>query len=449
MTETLEQWLAHQHRHAAAEMLKCVSARDVVKVRPGLKQTVRPVAGSIVASRVLGAYDPDPDYFFHWFRDSAIVIDAVRLLYETGELGAEALTHFGDFVQFSLSLGKLDGRTLTTSTQWRENVTPDFVQFLRGEELAQVSGDTVYADTRVNPDGTLDVLRWNRPQHDGSALRGLAVLRWLRTLAAGKPGAMSASALDDAERLLRVDLAFIAARWRQPSFDIWEDELGHDYFTLRVSAAALRLGADWLREAGDVEGATSLREAARDLLDWLDRFWLPDAGYYRSRIMPPGVSSTRMLDTSVILSVLHSRDGSDVHSAHDPRMHATLDRLEELFDRLLPINHGRPRERAPAIGRFADDTYYSGGAWYALTLGAAELCFLAADAPAPRNAESARWVARGDRFLATVRAFTPPSGDLSEQFDRRTGEQTSAKHLAWSYASFITCMTARRAVVSA
>jgi len=449
VTEPLEQWLGRERRHAAAEMLKCVSARDVVKVRPGLGQTVRPIAGSIVASRVLGAYDPDPDYFFHWFRDSAIVIDAVRLLYETGELGAEALTHFVDFVRFSLSLGELDGRALTTSTLWRENVTPDFVQFLRGEDLAAVSGDTVYADTRVNPDGTLDVLRWNRPQHDGSALRALAVLRWLRTLAAGTPGAVSAAALADAERLLRIDLAFTAARWRQPSFDIWEDELGHDYFTLRVSAAALRLGADWLREAGDVEGASALRDDARALLDWLDGFWLADTGYYRSRIMPPGVSSTRMLDTSVILSVLHSRDGSDVHSARDPRMHATLDRLAELFDRLYPINHGRPRERAPAIGRFADDVYYSGGAWYAATLGAAEFCFLAADASARGGEERSRWIARGDAFLATVRAFTPLSGDLSEQFDRRTGDQTSAKHLAWSYASFISCMTARRAVVFA
>jgi glucoamylase len=448
VTETLEQWLAREHRHAAAEMLKCVSARDVVKVRPGLGQTVRPVAGSVVASRVLGAYDPDPDYFFHWFRDSAIVMDAVRLLYETGDLGAEALTHFVDFVRFSLSLGELDGRALTTSAGWRDRVTPDFVQFLRGEELAAVSGDTVYADTRVNPDGTLDVLRWNRPQHDGSALRALAVLRWLRTLAAGSPAAVGAGALADAEQLLRVDLAFIAARWRQPSYDIWEDELGHDYFTLRVSAAALRLGADWLAEAGDAAGAAALRGDARALLDWLDRFWLPDAGYYRSRIMPPGASSTRMLDASVILSALHARDGSEVHSARDPKMHATLDRIEELFDRLLPINHGRPRDRAPAIGRFADDVYFSGGAWYALTLGAAELCFLAADTPTGVGEERARWVARGDAFLATVREFTPPSGDLSEQFDRHTGEQTSAKHLAWSYASFITCVTARRAVVS-
>ena len=91
-------------------MLKCVSARDVVKVRPGLGQTVKPVAGSIVASRVLGAYDPDPDYFFHWFRDSAIVIDAVRLLYETGELGTEALTHFVDFASACRSDSSTDAR---------------------------------------------------------------------------------------------------------------------------------------------------------------------------------------------------------------------------------------------------------------------------------------------------------------------------------------------------
>jgi glucoamylase len=49
--------------------------------------------------------------------------------------------------------------------------------------------------------------------------------------------------------------------------------------------------------------------------------------------------------------------------------------------------------------------------------------------------------------LQTVRAFTPPSGDLSEQFDKQTGAQTSAKHLAWSHAAFISCIAARRAAL--
>jgi glucoamylase len=451
VTESLEQWLGREYRHAATAMLTSVSATDIVKERPGFGQTIRPVAGAIVGSPVLAAWDPDPDYFFHWFRDSAIVIDAVRMLYEAGQLGAEALTHFADFVRFSLSLRALDGRALVASPRWRRNVTPDFEQYLRGDDLMLVSGDAVYADTRVNPDGTLDISRWARPQHDGPPLRAIAVLRWLRALGGNRARAndsFSAGALADAERLLRIDLAWTAAHWREPSLDIWEEELGLHYFTLRVSAAALNEGAEWLSAAGEAPTATALRAEAQAVRETLDGFWLEDAGHYRSRVMPPGVASAKMLDIAVILSAIHAGDGSETHSARDARMHATLAKLEQLFDRLYPINHERPRERAPAMGRYEGDVYHSGGAWYLATLGAGEFCFLAAAAHAPGSDERRTWLAHGDGFLETVRAFTPASGDLAEQFDQRTGEPTSAKHLAWSYAAFISCVTARRAVAS-
>jgi glucoamylase len=450
VTENLEQWIAREQRHAATAMLRSVSACDIVKERPGFGQTVRPLAGSIVASPVRGSYDPDPDYFFHWFRDSAVVIDAVRLLYEAGHLGAEALTHFADFLRFSLSLKELDGRALVKCPHWRQKATPDFEQYLRGDDLSTVSGDAVYADTRVNPDGTLDISRWTRPQHDGPPLRALAVLKWLRTLSAEQGRAnetVSADTLANAERLLHIDLEWTAARWREPSFDIWEEERGLHYFTLCVSAAALKDGAEWLDAAGETAEASALRAEAQAIRERLDDFWLEDAGHYRSRIMPPGVASSKMLDIAVILAAIHAGDGDEVHSVSDARMHATLEKLERLFDRLYAINRDRPPERAPAMGRYEGDVYYSGGAWYISTLGAAEFCFLAAAVHAPASDARKEWVARGDAFLQTVRAFTPASGDLSEQFDQRTGEQTSAKHLAWSYAGFISCVTARRAVV--
>jgi glucoamylase len=124
-------------------------------------------------------------------------------------------------------------------------------------------------------------------------------------------------------------------------------------------------------------------------------------------------------------------------------MHATLARLEALFDGAYPINRQRTADRGPAMGRYAGDVYYSGGAYYFSTLGAAEFCFRAAAA----SGDARSWVARGDAYLATVRRFTPPSGELSEQFDQSTGAQTSARHLAWSYAAFISTLSARRAVV--
>jgi glucoamylase len=121
-------------------------------------------------------------------------------------------------------------------------------------------------------------------------------------------------------------------------------------------------------------------------------------------------------------------------------MQVTLARLEALFDAEYPINHARPAGRGPAMGRYQGDVYYSGGAYYFSTLAAAEFCFRAAagqqDGPA--------FLERGEAYLGTVRAFTPPSGDLSEQFDQRTGAQTSARHLAWSYAAFISSVVARR-----
>jgi glucoamylase len=100
----------------------------------------------------------------------------------------------------------------------------------------------------------------------------------------------------------------------------------------------------------------------------------------------------------------------------------------------------------PAMGRYAGDVYFSGGAYYFSTLGAAEFCFLAA---AAQHERASAWISRGDAYLETVRRYTPDNGELSEQFDQRTGAQTSARHLAWSYAAFISCLVARRAVAGA
>jgi len=64
----LDEWIAGQARIAAAAMLAAISATHLVKDRPGFGQRIVPRPGSVLASPVPAAYDPDPDYFFHWFR---------------------------------------------------------------------------------------------------------------------------------------------------------------------------------------------------------------------------------------------------------------------------------------------------------------------------------------------------------------------------------------------
>jgi glucoamylase len=443
VSEALDLWVQRQYHHSAAAMMRSISPIGIVKHRPGFAQTVKPRKGSVVASPVLGAYDPEPDYFFHWYRDSAVVVDALRLLFEDAGVECHALAHFADFVQFSLSLQALDGRSLAgpgadpASPSWRDSIAPDYRQYVRtDEDLAAAHGEAVAGETRVNPDGTLDLSRWPRPQNDGPSMRAITLLRWRRSahFEAGLNGPVDA--------LLRADLEFTRRHWREACFDIWEEEKGLHYYTLRVAAAALEGGAGWFELQGERATALACRANVAEILRLLDGYWREDRQFYRSRILESNASSAKELDIAVIFAALHAAGDGDTHSARDPRMHATLARLERLFDDEYAINRSRGA-RAPAMGRYAGDVYFSGGAYYFSTLAAAEFCFRAAlTSPATGSL-----VERGDAFLETVRAYTPPSGDLSEQFDQRTGVQRSAQQLAWSYAAFISCAAARRQVI--
>ena len=400
----LERWIERERDHAAAMMLRSISPVGITKERPHFSQIIRPKPGAVVASPVLAAYDPDPDYFFHWYRDAALVMDALRLL--RAEV-AEAEGLFRDYVHFSLDLASLDGRAVTPG--WEDRAMPDFRRFLR-KNIAAAHGAAIPAETRVTPDGTLGVTDWPRPQHDGPALEALTLIRW------GVEG--------EAAELLRRNLAFVLRHARKPCFDIWEEEFGLHAYTLRVSAAALEEGAIWLDAWGETGEAETCRIEAAVIEAMLDDFWMESDAHIRSRKVEGGAPE-KILDVAVILAANHAR-------VRGARYSATLNRLEVLFDSTYAVNRGRPTTRAPAFGRYAGDKYYSGGAYYFATLGAAEFCY--------RNGERER----GDAYLETVRAFTPESGDLSEQFDQTSGAQTSARHLAWSYAAFLTAVAARR-----
>ncbi len=475
--QTLSDWMDRQYGVCAQAILAAVSATHLVKRRPHLGQTIRPARGSILASPELASYDPDPDYFFHWLRDSAIVADALRTLYEAKTLGHVALDHLSDFVNFSLALGHLDGRMLARAA-FHEGVDPAFRAHIRsGEEMAQVFGDRVLGDVRFNADGSFDILKWSRPQNDGPALRALTVLRMSQL------DALSEATRQTTTKLLHCDLDYTLAHWREPGFDLWEEICAHHYYTRLVQYAALAAGADWSARRGDDTRAHSYRSGAREIYASLDDFYDPDEGFYQAFLPDPGnpkrIPPARRLDIAPILGVIHARYSKGRHSVLDPRALATLARLETFFAGDYEINRTRPQNCAPAMGRYPADVYFSGGAYYFSTLGAAEFYYrfaqaLRGGAQVPVSQDNRALLAamleeepahlgvsildarlrdklfqimfeRGDMFMEMVRAYTPASGALSEQFSQTDGSQTSAKNLAWSYAAFVTAYEARRA----
>jgi glucoamylase len=462
----LEQWIAAEARFAASRMSAAISATDLVMERTGFGQRVIPHPGSVLASPIAAHYDPDPDYFFHWFRDSAIVIDALRVALAAGYADRSAVVRLREFVQFSLSLQALEGREFLRNSGFRARVQPAFLKYVRPDgELGALSGNGVLADTRVNADGTLDFIRWSRPQSDGPATRGIALLRWWHEVPELHEDPALQRAVSD---LIKTDLSFTLASVRDPCGDVWEEATGYHYYTQLVQAEALRCGAEWLEDTGQPEPSAAERMAAEEAFARLDGFWDQTAGFYRSGGATETHKNGRELDIAVVLGVLHAGRISGAHSLLDPRAQATLTALEELFEAQYAINRERPPGRGPALGRYANDRYYGGGAWFLATLAAAEFYFRLAQAlrsgakmafvpenarfrqrlgaaePAVDGEQPARLaVARGDAIMRTVRAYTPQSGALSEQFDQTTGAQTSAKHLSWSYAAFITAAASR------
>lgn len=477
-TARLERWIEAERAVALPALLACVSAADATKARPEFGQAITPAPGSVVAARTIEA-DQKPDYFFHWTRDSALVMDA---LIEAMTLGwiDEDPARWRDFVAFSLRLTRLDGRALVASGGIGRTNVADLQRFLRTAiELETIHDDRVLAEARFNPDATLDVLKWSSPQFDGPALRALTLIKLLSS----HPHVAAAFA-GEARALLRRDLEFTLRCRAEPCYDLWEDRFGHHYYTRLVAHAALARAAQTAaREAGQETGqeagqvARAYAEGAAELMRMADAHWSPAHGHYAAATKGLAPVTARDLDSAILLAVCHAALQEGPHSPLDPRVHASLDAIETLFARIFSIN-ARLAPAGPLVGRFEGDEYYGGGVFVMASLAAAQIHYqiarlIAGGAYIPCTPDNRHWLQkvsgetfaigarvparapdaaalarrffeRGDARLEALRALAPEGARLPEQFDRDRGEPRSARGLAWSHAAFLTATAARQ-----
>ena len=219
--------------------------------------------------------------------------------------------------------------------------------------------------------------------------------------------------------------------WEEPGQDT------HHYYVALVQLGALMHGRAFAGEGDACDEAEATLRAA------LDRHWSERHQVYTAMVPAAGDDADDVIDAAQLLAVLDADLPDGPHSVLDPRVHRTMAAIEAFFVREFPINRGR---EAPALGRYKGDRYFGGGAWYPTTLAAATLCYARARQP---GEDRDALVKRGDAFMATVRDLTPPDGALSEQVDRESGAQVSARHLAWSYAAFISAARARAQALDA
>ncbi|MGA0617037.1 glycoside hydrolase family 15 protein [Paracoccus sp. KR1-242] len=420
-------WIAAQHVASAQAMRNACSATHLSRHRAGFGWTVRPVAGSVLASARVANWDPEPDYFHHWIRDSAIVLRAVPLAIAADPAARSFWLRFiGDFIGFSLSISD-PGRNGPAVNPLRGSTLPSHSRFLRPDaELAALHGDAWQGEPRVAPDGSPDPENWSRPQDDGPALRASALMSVLADL--------PDLALPSAEALIARDLAHVLRVAGRACIGPWEEAPPRrSTFTLLVAWDALDRGIVRLGDPGGL-----MLAAARRIEALMVQAEDPETGGWRESIEAPN----GVLDSATCLALLNARRVDGPFAMTGQRALATAAALEREFARLYPINRGRD---VPAIGRWGGDAYFDGNPWYPTTLGFAELHYRIAAETGDHAA-----FAKAEAWLHLIQRVAPrPAGPLPEQFDRVTGSPASCLDLTWSAAAFLEAAAARETAVRA
>lgn len=425
---SLDAWIDAKAAGAARSLRRAVSATGLVHERPQFGWSVRPLPGSILASPRPGLWDPEPDYFHHWFRDAAIAIRPLPTLLaqEDGRWWRRA---FRDHCRFTLRATDPDAPAMVANPL--RPATPEHLhRYLRDDaELAGLTGSRRCGEPRVGADGGPDLERWNRPQYDGVALRAAINLALIET----RPDL----ACPELERVLARDRACLMEVAGTPSIGPWEDPPAQRHsFTLIAMWDALDRLAVRLQRAGGQQAAAASAERATGLLALLEGALDPhEGGWLESVEAAPG-----QFDASAVLAILYAGRTAGPLALQHPRTHATVEALERRFRELYPLNGGRD---TPAIGRWTEDTYFGGNPWYPTTLGFAELHYRQAALTG-----AVEPFAKAEAWMALLREVAPAGDALPEQFDRTTGSACGALELTWSAAAFLTTAAARAQAIA-
>lgn len=420
-----ETWLKKQYNYSLDRILKHTSRADTPK-------------GFIVAAP--SKYKPN--YYYHWVRDAALVMNAL---------------------QETLSLKKFTP------------LAKDYVSLVsHNQRVSKISGQ---GEPKFNPDGTSFMGPWGRPQNDGPALRVLTLAQFaLNLIDNGQIQYVKDHLYNPslpARTVIKVDLEYTSHHYNDHDYDLWEEIKGQNFYSKMAQRKALLIGMKLARRMKDHDAADWYFSQAQKIDLQLNKFWSSNKGHIESTInRSAGLTKPSRLDASTYLSVLHSGSPKLSFNHTDNRILRTVDHLVAKFKEIYPINKN---SKGVAVGRYSEDTYFGGQPWFLLTAGLSEFYYELAAILKNQSSfrvtnmnwhflnktlglsfavqnltnDSAiklianRLVELGDANLNKIQLHSGAKLQLDEQFDKNTGFVTGAAHLTWSYAAILTAINAR------
>lgn len=445
-SEPLQVYLNDQQKISTERLYQNISRSDTL---PGI----------VVAS----PSKAEPNYYYHWVRDAALVMDLVR--WQMTDTDNPARVQFLEKTMFT----------------WAALVR-------KLQNTPNMSGGP--GEPKFNVDGSAYNHPWGRPQNDGPALRALTLTRFAHYLmATGRNGYVQTqlySGKMPARGIIKRDLEYVAHSIHSSDFDPWEEVRGFHFYNRMVQRKALVEGAKLAKMLGDEGAAKFYMERAELLEEYISSHWDPKKKIFVATLGRDGGADYKHtgIDISVILGVNHS-GADDFIALEDERLVSTAHILRRTFQGLYPVNkNGLP---GTLIGRYPEDKYDGNGfseghGWVLTTHALAEYYYRLAqklqivgslkvsdltfsfykDKLMEANSQNtnlsvgtfskdsgvfkrvvASLIQSADNLMARVKYHTPADGSFAEQINRHTGFMRGAPNLTWSYASFLTALRER------
>lgn len=264
--------------------------------------------GSIIASPT-----KDPDYNFHWVRDSAIIINSLIENYNDNNK-QKYLTIFENYIDIELK----------------------HIEYHAAEPKFYIDGKPFLGE-------------WGRPQNDGPALRGIVCLKLITIV----PFRLSSLL-----KIINNDLKYTIENLNKPCYDLWEEIFGYHLYTRIIQYVFLCRANEDKYKLIDYESI--IENAYKNVCDHFSKH----SDTIFSSYTKEGLV-LREYDSSILLAFSFLNYDIPKFSIYADKIDLHISKMIEKFNDLYPINK---QLNIPFLGRYVNDKYFNGNPWIISTI---------------------------------------------------------------------------------
>lgn len=298
----------------------------------------------------------NPDYWYEWVRDSAIVMNYLADVLEnknTSEnLKSDIIDRFKSYVSNHMKFQDtcMKGKRFYTDSEHKHSFM------------------ITLGEPKFNVDLSVFAKDWGRPQNDGPALRAMAVIKFANYLIKTSPDESTISYVKkylydskwpDTTSLIKRDLQYVSHVWFHKCFDLWEEIEGHHFYTLMVQMKSLTDGAKLAFSLGDDHAGSFYKYVGHRIEHFIsDRFYKNNKIVSSIDVINQNFTE-RYIDSSVMLAFIHTG------ISHNEQLLNTMADSVIMFKNEYKINQSI--KNLMMIGRYINDQYYNGNPWVLTT----------------------------------------------------------------------------------